>query len=275
MWDYGYDSYYHGLTTSLRKRFAQGLQFQLSYTWGKSLDTNTRNNSGDSSGGSSEPQDPYDLSQQYGPSDHHVKQAFRFNWAYALPGAGLTGTAGTLLKGWQVQGIISMNTGSALQINLGGGAGLTDYNGNIARGFELPSVAPGREPNAVRADGRDPEQYFDPTNFVLHLPKTYGNVGRNTLIGPGVATLDLSFLKDTRLSEAVNLQFRAEFFNILNRSNFAGGFGMNLNVFSRATGADGDGDGIVDNPVYNSTAGRITRTGTTSRQIQFAMRFVF
>jgi len=275
MWEYGTDSYYHGLTASLRKRFAQGLQFQASYTWGKSLDTNTRGNSGDSSGGAAEPQDPYDLSTMYGPSDHHVKQAFRFNWAYALPGAGLSGTAGALAKGWQVQGIISMNTGSTLQLNLGGGAGLTDYNGDLARGNEWPSVAPGREPNAVRADGRDPEQYFDPTNFALHLPKTYGNVGRNTLVGPGVATFDLSFIKDTSLSEAVDLQFRAEFFNIFNRSNFSGGFGMSKNIFSRATGADDNGDGIVDNPVYSSTAGRISLSSTTSRQIQFAMRFVF
>jgi hypothetical protein len=275
MWDYGYHSSYHGLTASLRKRFEGGFQFQTSYTWGKSLDTNTRNNSGDVSGPAAEPQDPYDLASNYGPSDHHVEHAFRFNWAYALPGAGLTGTAGALLKGWQLQGIVGLNTGSTLQINLGGGAGLTDYNGDIARANERPSLAPGRDPNAVRADGRDPNQYFDPTAFVLHLPKTYGNVGRNTLIGPGVATFDLSFMKDASLSEDVNLQFRAELFNILNRSNFAGGSGMNLNVFSRATGADDNGDGIVDNPIFNSTAGRITRTGTTSRQIQLALRFVF
>ncbi|MCZ6877754.1 MAG: TonB-dependent receptor [Acidobacteria bacterium] len=274
-WDYGYDSSYHGLSASLRKRFAEGLQFQASYTWGKSLDTNTRGNAGDSVGGASEPQDTYDLSTHYGPSDHHVAHNFRFNWTYALPISGLSGAGGVLLQGWQLQGIVSLNTGDPMQINLGGGAGLTDYNGDLARAQERPSVAPGRDPNAVRADGRDPNQYFDPTAFALHLPGTFGNVGRNTLIGPGVNTLDLSLLKNTALSERVNMEFRAEFFNLFNRTNFAGGSGMNLNVFSAATGPDDDGDGIVDNPTINSSAGRITRTSTSARQIQFALRFVF
>ncbi|MEE2822097.1 MAG: TonB-dependent receptor [Acidobacteriota bacterium] len=273
-WEYGYDSNYRGLSASLRKRFENSLQFQFSYTWGKSLDTNTRANVGDVSGSASEPQDTYDVSSNYGPSDHHVEHSMRFNWAYALPGADLTGAARTLLSGWQIQGIVSMNTGSPLQVNLGGGAGLTDYNRDRARGQERPDVAPGREPNSVRNNGRDPEKYFDPTAYALHAKGTYGNAGRNPLIGPGVATLDISFLKDTDLSEGASLQFRAELFNILNRSNF-GTRGMGLNVFSKAIGALDPDTGIPTVIGRNSTAGRITMTGTTSRQIQLALRVVF
>ena len=269
-WEWGYDSHYHGLTASLRKRFENNLQFQLSYTWGKSLDTNTRANSGDVSGAASEPQDTYDIAANYGPSDHHVSQSFRFNWAYALP----SGDLGTMFRGWQLQGIISLNTGSPLQVNNGGGAGLTDYNRDRARGQERPNVAPGREPNSVRANGRDPAQYFDPTAYKLHAKGSFGNAGRNTLTGPGVATVDLSFLKDTDLSENLSLQFRAEIFNLFDRANF-GTRGMGLNVFNRATGALDPDTGIPTTVGRNSTAGRITETGTTSRQIQFALRLIF
>jgi len=272
-WDYGYDSNYHGLSFQLRKRFAQGLQFQGSYTWGKSLDTNTRGNSGDASGPASEPQDTYNLSLNRGASDHHVEHAFRFNWAYALPISGLSGAAKVLLEGWQLQGIVSLNTGGPLQINLGSGKNLTDYNRDRARGQERASLAPGADPNAGRANGRDPNQYFDPTNYVIHAAGTYGNGARNPLIGPGVATTDLSFLKNSALSERLNMEFRVEIFNLFNRSNF-GTRGMNLNVFSGVSSTL-DASGIPDSVTYNPSAGRITETGTTSRQIQLAMRFVF
>jgi hypothetical protein len=270
MWDWGYDSHYHGMTLSLRKRFADGLQFQTSYTWGKSLDTNSRGNVGDFSGPASEPQDTYDLSTNYGPSDHHVSQSFRFNWAYALPLSG-SGAAGVLLQGWQVQGIVSLNTGGPLQVNLGGGPGLTDYNRDRARGQERPSLVAGADPNPVLKDGRDPSKYFDAAAFFIQRKGVYGNIGKNTLVGPGLATLDLSFLKDTDLSENVAMQFRAEFFNILNRANF-GSRGMGLNAFSRVVN---DAEGNVTASSFSGTAGRITMTGATNRQIQVALRFIF
>ena len=272
-WDYGYDSGYHGLTASLRKRFSQGLQFQASYTWGKSLDTNSRANSGDSSGPASEPQDTYDLRQNKGASDHHVEHAFRFNWAYALPVSGMSGAAKVLLEGWQMQGIVSLNTGGPLQINLGSGANLTDYNRDRARGQERASLRPGADPNAVRADGRDPNQYFDPTNYIIHPAGTYGTGARNPLIGPGVATTDLSFHKNTALGETVNMEFRIEMFNIFNRANF-GSNRMGLNVFSGVSSTL-DANRLPTSVTYNSSAGRINKTGTTSRQLQLALRFVF
>ena len=271
LWDWGYDSHYHGLTFSLRKRFADGLQFQTSYTWGKSLDTNSRGNVGDFSGPASEPQDTYDLSTNYGPSDHHVSQSFRFNWAYALPISGLSGAGGALLQGWQVQGIVSLNTGGPLQVNLGGGPGLTDYNRDRSRGQERPSLVAGADPNPILKDGRDPSRYFDSSAFFIHRKGTYGNIGKNTLVGPGLATLDLSFLKDTDLSENVAMQFRAEFFNILNRANF-GSRGMGLNAFSRVAN---DAEGNVTSSSFSGTAGRISMSGATNRQIQVALRFIF
>ena len=106
----------------------------------------------------------------------------------------------------------------------------------------------------------DPAQYFNPNAFILQPAGTYGNVQRNCLIGPGMSELDLSLLKATRLSERVNLQFRTEFFNILNHTNFGT---PNAVVFTSSS------------PVPSSTAGLITYTRTTSRQIQFGLKLLF
>ena len=274
LWDFSNDSNYAGLNASLRKRFADGLSFQVSYTWGKSVDTGSRFNNGDFSGPGLEPQDPYNVGgTNRGLSDHHVKHNFRFNYAYQLPVTGLSGAAGTLFQGWQLQGIVSFNSGGPLGIRLGGGGGLTDYNGDSVTGYERPNVAIGRHGNPVRADGRDPAQYYDPTAFVLHPKGTYGTTGRNTLIGPGVATVDFSMMKDTALSEDVNMQFRIEIFNLFNRANF-GTRGIGLNIFNAAS-TTLDADGIPTTFRRNATAGRIVQTGTTSRQIQLGLRITF
>src|SRR5262249_15985218 len=105
-----------------------------------------------------------------------------------------------------------------------------------------------------------PNRYYDPNAFILPPPGTYGNAGRNILIGPGFADLDFSVLKNTALTERVKLQFRAEFFNILNRANFGT---PSTIVFSSAS------------PAPAPTAGVITTTSGTSRQIQFGLKFLF
>jgi hypothetical protein len=105
-----------------------------------------------------------------------------------------------------------------------------------------------------------PTQYFNPAAFATPSSGTYGNVGRDTLIGPGIAELDLSVLKKIALREKLTLQFRAELFNLLNRANFGT---PNAVVFSSAT------SGI------SPTAGVITSTSTTSRQIQFGLKLIW
>jgi hypothetical protein len=102
-----------------------------------------------------------------------------------------------------------------------------------------------------------PNQYFNPNAFLPPVTGTYGNVGRDVLAGPGLADLDLSILKTTHLTERTNLQFRAEFFNLLNHANFGS---PNAVVFSSAS------------PTPAPTAGVITSTSTTSRQIQFGLK---
>jgi hypothetical protein len=103
-----------------------------------------------------------------------------------------------------------------------------------------------------------PTGWFNPNAFVLPAAGTYGNVGRGTFYGPGLADLDTSLFKTFPVTERTSLQFRAEFFNALNHANFGT---PNATVFSGATNSP--------------SAGIITSTATTSRQIQFGLKLIF
>ncbi|HWC15808.1 MAG TPA: hypothetical protein VG498_02290, partial [Terriglobales bacterium] len=106
----------------------------------------------------------------------------------------------------------------------------------------------------------NPKQYFNPNAFIVPPSGTYGNVRRDSLTGPGLAELNLSLLKATALFEKVSLQFRAEFFNVLNHTNFAT---PNTVVYAAASSAP------------SPTAGVITATATSSRQLQFGLKVLF
>ena len=106
-----------------------------------------------------------------------------------------------------------------------------------------------------------PGEYFNPNAFIQPASGTYGNVGRNLLTGPSLATLDFSLAKKFAISERVGLQFRSEFFNIFNRTNFNN---PNPVVFSAAAPA-----------LPSVTAGVVTSTATTSRQIQFGLKLLW
>ena len=104
----------------------------------------------------------------------------------------------------------------------------------------------------------NPNQWFNPAAFILPPAGTYGDLGRGTYTGPGLAALDLSLFKDFLVTERITLQFRSEFFNILNHTNFGT---PNAIVFSGAA--------------ISPSAGLITTTATTSRQIQFGLKLLF
>jgi hypothetical protein len=113
-------------------------------------------------------------------------------------------------------------------------------------------------------------QYFNPSAFLAPAAGTLGNAGRDSLTGPGLAELDMSLLKDTSITESCKVQLRAEFFNVLNHANFAT---PNAVIYSNgpiATTAD-----LNTPPALSPTAGVITATSTTSRQIQFGLKVLF
>ena len=140
---------------------------------------------------------------------------------------------------------------------------------------ERPDLLPGRSNNPVEGvtegcgrvqGGRtlgEPDLYFDPCSFAPPQPGRLGNLGRNTVIAPSVFSMDFSLQREFFLDARKRLQFRAEVFNLPNHTNFGAVSGNGLTVFSGGSGS------------RNSTAGRINRTATTARQIQFALRFSF
>lgn len=190
----------------------------------------------------------------------HSSQSFALSWVYEFPGtAALSGLAGRILGGWKLNGIWSANSGTPFSANLN-----FDNAADLGEGTnQRPDLVSGRKNNPINPD--NPDQYFDPSAFVAPPPRTYGNLGRNTLIGPGYANLDLGVAKDfalARLGESAALQFRTEFFNILNRAQFANPGSGNLRVFSTPTR-------VIP------TAGKITSTAATNREVQFGLKLIW
>jgi len=189
-----------------------------------------------------------------------VRHLAVINGTYELPfGSGkiflkaLNGWSNKVVSGWSVSGIETLQSGLPFTPQLG----FNPSNNGDTRNPVRPSWAPGFTGKVIMGAV---SQYFNPAAFVVPPNGTYGNVGRDTLAGPGMAELDLSALKNTPLTERVTLQFRAEFFNLANHANFAT---PNAVVFTSAS------------PSPAPTAGLITSTSTTSRQIQFGLKLLF
>jgi hypothetical protein len=176
------------------------------------------------------------------------------NSTYELPfGKKTRGLAQKLASGWALSGIETVQSGFPFTPQLG----FNPSNNGDTRNPVRPSWNPAFSGSVIEGS---PNQYFNPNAFVLPATGTYGNVGRNVLTGPGLAATDFSIGKNTAISEKLRAQFRAEFFNIFNRANFAT---PNAVVFSSAGSAP------------SGTAGVITATATTSRQIQFGLKLLW
>ena len=196
----------------------------------------------------------------YGLSTTDVRNLAVLNGTCDLPigtgkrfASGASGWQQKLAGGWSTSAIVTLQSGLPFTPQLG-------YNptGNgDSRNPVRPEFNPAFTGSIIEGG---PTQYFNPNAFLAPATGTFGNVGRDTLIGPGLRTIDFSVLKRTAITERVNLQFRAEFFNLLNNVNFST---PNPVVFTSAGTAPA------------STAGVITATASTSRQIQFGLKLLF
>jgi hypothetical protein len=164
-----------------------------------------------------------------------------------------SGFAGGLVSGWSVNSIVLLQGGFPFTPQLS----YNPSNNGDTRNPVRPFANPAFTGSIITGN---PNQWFNPAAFLAPPANSgfYGNLGRDTLIGPGLATWDFSTVKDTRLKERLTLQFRAEIFNLLNRANFNT---PNLIVFT-PSGVSG-------------TAGAITSTSTTARQVQFALKLLW
>jgi hypothetical protein len=190
----GYSNY-HGLWLSAKKRLGRGLQFDSSYTWSKSLDTNSLNSLGFAV------QNSYDIPNQYGLSDFDARQRFVLCATYELPFAGHV-----LVRGWQVVAMVQSQSGNPVNLVTGN----STLNGI---------------PNTVRPDITGPvriigsvDQWFDTSAF--EAVDHFGNLGRNVIIGPGFNNTDLSVVRNMRFGKRIRLQVRADVFNLFNHANF-------------------------------------------------------
>jgi hypothetical protein len=244
--------FYQSLQMDYTQRLSHGLRAKASYTWSKNIDEGAGIASAFARAAPLNAQDPENLRADRGLSSSDARHTLTTNLTYDLPGSGLSGIAGKVIGGWQLGGILTANTGEPMTIQ----TGFSRSRNQNATNADRPNLRPGASDNPVLG-GLD--RYFDPNAFELPLPGFYGNLGRNTLIGPGFVNVDLSLVKITPVGERLRTEFRAEFFNLLNHANF---WVPSLTVFS-------------SNGTVRGAAGRITSTANTSRQIQFGMKLSF
>ena len=253
-------SVYDALQIHVIRQMTKTLQFGASYTFGKSIDTSSASVVGDQFLNSVQNLPWFNASLNRGLSDFDIRHNAVFNAIWQLPGPRDQSGVRWFVSGWQIGGIYQISSGVPFTPKIGGDPlGLkTSYP------FDFPDRIFGPSCESAVNPG-DPVNYIKTQCFSFPNPATrIGNAGRNSLIGPGLSSFDFSLSKNNhvkRISETFNIQFRAEFFNLLNHTNFEPPVANNT-LF----GANG---------AAVTTAGLITRTSTSSRQIQFALKLTW
>jgi hypothetical protein len=249
-------SNYHAMFIRFEKRYSGGLSWLSSYNYSKAI-TNApqfRNAGGANGAENSPPQDSHILNEERGLASFDVRHRWVNTAVWDLPwGAGRRwlnrGVASWVLGGWQVSCIHTVQTGFPFTANLSGDtAGIGGGTGAI---LVRPNAVPGANAD-LPGDQRSTSRWFNTAAFSTPAAFTLGNVGRNTIIGPGMVNLDLMAAKGFRLREGMSLQFRGELFNSFNTPNY--------NIVGR----------IINNPQF----GRV-QSQLDPRQIQFGLRLAF
>ncbi len=247
------NSNYHSLQTRLQQRFSRGLAALVSYTFAKSIDD--ASNFFSSAGDPNFPQNSYDVRAERGRSNFDVRHRLSISYSYDLPfGKGKryvadNGWASTLLSGWQSFGVITWQSGRPFTVAL-----LSEID-NSGTGRSILGFGANDRPNLVgnpELTSRSTDRWFNTAAFAFPAPGTFGNAGRNIIDGPGYQSVNASLVKNTHLTERVNLQFRAEVFNLFNHPNF----------------------NLPDNFLGSPTFGQIT-SARDPRHLQFGLKLLF
>ena len=257
-------SFYNALQLKLDRRFSHGISLRAAYTFSKNIDDSSTGvaatdftgvTSATSAGRTSDPNNP---KAERGLSSLDIRHNLVVSYLYDLPHPHLSNAlAAGLLSGWEASGIFSVSSGSPFPVAIG-------FENAPARARspdeQRPDLVPGASNNPKLGK---PERWFDPSSFVLPPPGFFGNLGRNTTIGPGFFDVDFGLIKNMpvkTVSENFQIQFRSEFFNLLNHTNFR--IPQFITVF------DAQRRRV-------ESAGRITATSGASRQIQFGMKLIW
>ena len=268
------NSVYNSLQIGLTRRWESGFQFLFNYTYGRSLD--------DASAYRREftnslPESPYyfDRGSHRGLSSFHIAHHAVFQYTWDLPLDFLPSSfAGVVLNDWQTAGIVTLSGGYPFTANVS-----FDIANNGVREGHRPDLVAGANNNPVLGG---PDTYFDVSSFKLQDEGHLGTLGRNTLIGPGFATLDISLTRTVPLAEQHSLQFRLEVFNLLNRANFshpqnrgAGGGVIIFNDINDQCLVTPPNPACLGNGIPIGNAATIFSTTSSSRQLQLGVRYTF
>lgn len=202
------ESLYHSLQVTLDKRFSNGFSILNSYTWSKSLDDTSENKQTGQTA-----TNPFDPDFDWGPSNFDRRHRFVSSWLWQLPWEFESRVMDALFGDWSVTGILTLQSGLPFSVTSG-----VD---NARSGTDGQRADPAGDPALPSDRSRDEkiEEWFNAEAFVPNALGTFGAVGRNSLRGPGYASVDLGVHKDFRLHQGLRMQFRLEAFNAFNRVN--------------------------------------------------------
>jgi hypothetical protein len=242
-------STYHSLQSKLEKRFSNGLSFLTSYTFSKAIDSQSNASLGFSNGGG----ERYAAHPEWekGLADFDVRHRIVLSYSYELPfghgkkyASSLNRGTNLLIGGWELQGVNSFQTGTPRTVIAANGVSNSD-------GEDRPDRVKGV---SLVPSNQDPNNWINPAAFMDEAPGTFGNAGRNIMSTKNLINVDTSLFKDFALTERTRLQFRSEFFNLLNHANFRSD-SLNTSFGSASFGK------------YSAAR--------PSRQIQFALKLIF
>lgn len=200
-------SNFHSLQVNVTKRATRGLTLLGTYVWSKTIDNSSSTVEGNASWTRNSNNERLDR----GPADFDIRHKTNLSFVYDAPTPAIGGRTGKALLGnWQVNGILSLSSGLPFTVKSGSDRSLTAIGQDNADRIGDPS----------RPSNADRTLWFNPAAFTQAALGTFGTVGRNSLRGPGYASLDLALFKNIPITEQFRLQFRVESFNVLNRVNF-------------------------------------------------------
>ena len=237
------NSTFNGLEAKLERRFSKGFSLLTSYTWSKALTDSQGAESGEFARQGRNPQIGPGLEGNKGLFNADARHSLKVSYIYELPfGKGRKTVADFLIGGWQIGGIATFQSGQPV------GVSMTRDTANVGEG--------GKIPNRIRDANNGPktiDKWFDTEAFEFPGEFQFGNAGVTPVTGPGIGVLDFSVFKNNYITEGVNFQFRAEFFNLTN------------------TAIWGEPNTTFGTPAF----GQIRSTRVKSREIQFGFRLVF
>ena len=241
---------YHGLQLKLQRRFTNGLEYLLSYTWSKSIDDTSGRFGGENGpGGNAAIQNYYDAGSNRSVSAYNVPHFASFSVLYALPfGKGrpwlATGPLSYVAGGWQINSVSQLSSGQAFTVYENGDIA----NIGVPSGYERPNLIGNPHPSHPTIN-----EWFNPAAFAVPAQYTFGNVGRDSLRGPSYYDEDVSLFKTFPIRDLASIEFRAEAFNVLN-----------LTCYS-----------TPDPNLGDQQAGSVSSLSGNPRQLQFALKLKF